>query len=55
MHEESSQHWVAVDNVVGDKIFMLDPGSEAVDMWNQYGYINTTQFVYFKVNKHLNN
>ncbi|MCI8461104.1 MAG: hypothetical protein HFE81_06865 [Bacilli bacterium] len=52
---ESSQHWVAVDNVVGDKIFMLDPGSEAVDMWNRYDYINTTQFVYFEVNKYLNN
>lgn len=52
---ESSQHWVAVDKVVGDRIFMLDPGSEAVDMWNQYDYINTTQFVYFKVNKYLNN
>ena len=48
---ETSQHWVAIDNVVGDKIYMLDPGSEATDMWNQYDWNLTTQFVYFKVNK----
>lgn len=36
-----------------DEVF--DPGSEVVDMWNRYNCINTTQFVYFEVNKYLNN
>lgn len=48
---ETSQHWVAIDNVVGDKIFMLDPGSDSTDMWKQYNWNLTTQFVYFRVNK----
>lgn len=48
---ETSQHWVALDNVVGDKIIMLDPGSDATDMWRQYDWNNTTQFVYFKATK----
>ena len=48
---ETSQHWVAIDNVVGDKIYMLDPGSEATDMWAQYDWNLTTQFVYFKATK----
>lgn len=48
---EISQHWVAIDNVVGDKIFMLDPGSDATDLWKQYDWNLTTQFVYFKATK----
>lgn len=46
---ETSQHWVAIDNVVGDKILMLDPGSDFTDMWKRYDWNKTTQFVYFKV------
>lgn len=42
---------IAIDNVVGDKIYMLDSGSEATDMWNQYDWNLTTQFVYFKAVK----
>ena len=48
---ETEQHWVALDNVVGDKILMLDPGSDATDMWKQYNWNKTTQFVYFKATK----
>ena len=48
---ETSQHWVAIDNVVGDKIYMLDPGSEETDMWKGYDWNLTTQFVYFKASK----
>lgn len=46
---ETEQHWVAIDNVVGDKILMLDPGSDFTDMWKRYDWNKTTQFVYFKV------
>lgn len=45
---ETSQHWVAVDNVNNNAIVMLDPGSYATDMWQQYDWNLTTQFVYFK-------
>ena len=45
---ETSQHWVAVDNVNNNAIVMLDPGSYATDMWQQYDWKLTTQFVYFK-------
>ena len=45
---ETAQHWVAVDNVSNNRIIMLDPGSEATDMWSQYDWNLTTQFVYFK-------
>ena len=45
---ETAQHWVAIDNVTNNTILMLDPGSEATDMWNQYDWNLTTQFVYFK-------
>ena len=47
---ETAQHWVAIDNVVGDKVYMLDPGSDATNMWRQYDWNKTTQFVYFKAN-----
>ena len=46
---ETSQHWVAVDNVTNGSILMLDPGSYATDMWQQYDWNLTTQFVYFRV------
>ena len=46
---ETSQHWVAVDNVTNSSILMLDPGSYATDMWQQYDWNLTTQFVYFRV------
>lgn len=45
---ETSQHRVAVDNVNNNAIVMLDPGSYATDMWQQYDWNLTTQFVYFK-------
>lgn len=45
---KNSQHWVAVDNVTNNTVIMLDPGSDATDMWNEYDWNNTTQFVYFK-------
>ena len=48
---ETSQHWVALDYVTDNKIIMLDPGSEATDMWVQYDWNKTTQFVYFKATK----
>ena len=48
---KTSQHWVAVDRVENNKILMLDPDTYEIDMWKQYDYNKTTQFVYFKATK----
>ena len=48
---KTSQHWVAVDRVENNKIYMLDPDTYEVDMWKQYDFNKTTQFVYFKLTK----
>lgn len=48
---QNSQHWVALDNVANNTVLMLDPGSNATDMWSQYDWNKTTQFVYFKAEK----
>ncbi len=45
-----SQHLVAVDYIEGDNILMSDPGSKAINLWQEYDWENTTQFVYFKIN-----
>ena len=47
----NSQHWVALDEVTESKIIMVDPDTDAIDMWQQYDWNNTTQFIYFKVTK----
>lgn len=47
----NSQHWVAVDNVTDTTVLMIDPDTDATDMWEQYDWNNTTQFIYFKANK----
>ncbi len=43
-----SQHWVALDKVENNIIYMLDPDTYEVDMWKQYDFNKTTQFVFFK-------
>ena len=43
------QHWVAVTNVDGSSVIMVDPGSNQTVMWNAYNYEKTSQFNYFKV------
>lgn len=48
---KNSQHWVAVDNVTNNSILMLDPASTGTDVWSQYDWEKTSQFVYFKVKK----
>ena len=45
---DTGQHWVAVMSVNGSNINIVDPGSAATVMWNQYSWNNTSQFVYFR-------
>lgn len=44
-----NQHWVAITEINGDDITMVDPGSDQTNMWNAYEYSKTSQFNYFKV------
>ena len=45
----TGQHWVAVDSISGNQIMMLDPGTNANNMWQQYNWTNTTQCSVYKV------
>lgn len=45
---ENSQHWVAIDNISNNSIFILDLSSNTTNMWEQYDWQKTSQFVYFK-------
>lgn len=46
---DTGQHWVAIDRVEGDTIYMFDPGSTNTDMWGTYEWYNTSRIVYYKV------
>lgn len=47
---DTGQHWVAIIDAKGNKITIADPGSSATDLWGEYNWKNTSQFVYFKNN-----
>lgn len=48
---DTSQHWVALDNIKSNRIIMSDPASKSTDMWKEYNWNSTTQFIYFKAEK----
>ena len=48
---ENNQHWVAVDKVSNNKVYMLDPSSNEIDMWSKYDFNKTSQFIYFEAKK----
>lgn len=45
----TGEHWVAIDGIDGDKVLMMDPGSQSTDMWSQYIPSNTITLAYFQV------
>ena len=45
------QHWVAVNNIKGNTINMVDPGSNNTNLWLAYNSVNTSQIRYFKAKK----
>ena len=47
----TGQHWVAIDNVNGDTVNMMDPGSTSTDMWAEYNWANTSTLAYYRVEK----
>ena len=40
---------VAVKDINGNTINMMDPGSDSTDLWSEYNWANTSQLVYYKV------
>ena len=44
----TGQHWVAVMGVNGSSVEMVDPASDATDMWSQYNWANTSFLAYYK-------
>ena len=45
----TGQHWVAIDSVSGSTINMMDPSTNATDMWGQYNWSNTSTIAYYQV------
>ncbi|MDD5888674.1 MAG: SpoIID/LytB domain-containing protein [bacterium] len=45
----TGEHWVAIDSIQSDTVFMLDPGSTSTNLWKTYPWYNTSKFVYYKV------
>lgn len=43
------EHWVAIDGIDGNRVLMMDPGSQSTDMWSQYIPSNTITLAYFQV------
>ena len=43
-----NHHWVAVTEVNGNNVSMVDPASNQTDMWNAYEWSKSSQFNYFK-------
>lgn len=46
---EGNQHWVAITDVDGNNIYIVDPASNYTELWPSYDWDKTTQFIYFKV------
>ena len=44
-----NQHWVALTEINDNNITIVDPGSNATDLWNYYEWSKTSQFNYYKV------
>jgi len=45
----TGQHWVAIDSLSGNTVNMMDPGSNATDLWGEYDWRNTSQLSYYRV------
>ena len=45
----TGQHWVAIDSVKDNQIYMMDPDSNGTNLWNTYSWRNTSNLRYFSV------
>lgn len=48
LNVKNGRHWVAVDRVEGDKIYMFDPGSGGNEVGNVYGLNSIVGYVYYR-------
>ncbi len=48
---KTGQHWVAINDIKGNTINMVDPGSDNTNLWLTYNLVNTSQIRYFKAKK----
>lgn len=46
---DTGQHWVAVMDTSNNQVGIVDPSSNATEMWIKYDYKDTSQFVYFRI------
>ena len=44
-----NQHWVALTEINDNNITIVDPGSNATNLWSYYEWSKTSQFNYYKV------
>ena len=44
-----NQHWVAITDVEGNNIYIVDPASNYTELLPSYDWSKTTQFLYFKL------
>ena len=42
------QHWVAMDRVEDNKVYMFDPGSKSTELWKKYPPESSTWVRYFQ-------
>lgn len=42
-------HWVAIDGVSGNDFLMMDPGSDATILWQEYNWTTTIEYAYYEV------
>ena len=45
---QNNEHWVAVDQVIGNKVTMMDPASSSTNMWSKYDPSKAAFFVAYK-------
>lgn len=42
-------HWVAIDGVSGNDFLMMDPGSDATILWQEYNWETTIEYAFYEV------
>ena len=38
----NTHHWVMVEGIIGDTVYMIDPASDNIDLYSEYGNVNRT-------------
>lgn len=44
-----NQHWVAITDVEGNNMYIVDPASNYTDLFIAYDWVKLSQFIYFEV------